>query len=870
MNIKTAICLPDLLRGTRAFPEGFFDLVREPILQGSGLNIGYPPEHKKSEGLLPGFQLEHFRRLALNDVNDPENSWVTSFFFLPEVATSYLKKFLPGDCFIFSFEMPPWLSNLCIDLNIPFIDFRPSPLRFSRDLYIALRTNDATIHQRISEYSPIAEELKLEASHLAASINMHQQRLNESNRYLFSLDNCIVFVGQAPYDASLINDQGKSLRCSDFSIQLRNLCANRKLIYKPHPFAPWFAEQECAMLTSITSQVIDICNQSAYQILSTEDDVQLVGISSGLLQEAQWFGKTSHTLYQPFVKLSHDGTTDLSNYVQIHFNKWMSPGFWHQILTPESPLPKLIELPNISHHFARHTLNQWWDYDKVISWERALPIEVFNRSGGNVLRKRIEELEIQTYGSTAKINTNIIINNNLLNVDFHDFFKEPKSVAIPTEMILGNRADIVVKYMYAARKINAISYVDINAAQELYKKHIIIRTGGKEPHDELRKSTIEDFLRLFNELIFSMINNGYLAGNEVPISLQNNLPIGGAHRIATSLALRKNFPVLYHDIPGYTWDINWFHESGFRQKEINLILRSIFHLKPKNFLISILWSPVESEWENIEADLALNMPIIYARIINFDRDSFNEMIFDIYSYENGLTHPENIQRKIELLKKYPSRVRVIFSESSNEVIHSNIKILKKEIREKYEKISPVKSFVTLHIGGSELETLHLLNIFANENTLLFLSKRKGINFKFLNLLNEFADALNQYDVLLSECCIVGGAVLNALGIREADDIDFTVIENLRFSKFDKGVTKFSSKVDLVSFNYPRTFSLNKPLTDDELISNPDFHFYIRGIRFAHPKIILERKQYQHRDKDLRDLKAIAKYLDTNNLSLPNE
>jgi hypothetical protein len=289
--------------------------------------------------------------------------------------------------------MPPWLSQACIKWNIPFIDIRPSPLRFGRDLYIALRTNDLAIHERISQYAILKEELKLEASHLAASINMHQQRLNESDWYKFSLDNSLVFVGQAPYDASLITEKGKSLRCSDFSEQIRLLASTRKVLHKPHPLAPWAADEERKALEEITGKTIETCHQNAYQILSCEDDVELVGISSGLLQEACWFRKSAHILFRPFVPLAKEGDFSGRDYQQIHFHRWLSPGFWHQTLTPENTPPRLAEVTPLAHHHARQTFDHWWDYLKVLTWEKSLPIESFERSGGIALRQRISALE---------------------------------------------------------------------------------------------------------------------------------------------------------------------------------------------------------------------------------------------------------------------------------------------------------------------------------------------------------------------------------------------------------------------------------------------------------------------------------------------
>jgi acetyltransferase-like isoleucine patch superfamily enzyme len=387
--------IPDLLRNTRAFTEGFFDLVREPILQGCGIQAGASPESRFAHGLKPGFSVEIFRELAGWDASDVETSWLRHYFALPTSACDYLLAHLPADTLILSFEMPPWLSDLLDRQQTPYLDIRVSPLRFGRDLYIALRTNQESLHQRLQAYVVSAEELRLEAAALAASVRMHQQRLEESGRYPLDLDNTLVYIGQAPYDASLLSDKhSTALRCTDFADQLRELAQGRRLLHKAHPFAADFAKEEQRALAGITGQTVGTCYQNAYQLLSCDHDVVLVGISSGMLQEASWFGKEAHTLFQPVVPVPLADTAPSSaDFQQVHFEEWLSPGFWHAVLTPEKPAPHLLKLPTVHHHHARQSLDQWWDYAKVMTWEKSLPIESFERSGGILLRQRIEALE---------------------------------------------------------------------------------------------------------------------------------------------------------------------------------------------------------------------------------------------------------------------------------------------------------------------------------------------------------------------------------------------------------------------------------------------------------------------------------------------
>lgn len=394
------ICLPDLLRGVRTFPDAFFDLVREPIWQGCGINIGHPPGGRKPHALMPGFDLAEFRTLAgmtvrmFVDAHERQLHWTACYHHLPDRAIEYLFAYIPAGRMVLSFEMPPWLTEACAERGVDFLDLRASPLRFGRDLYVALRSSHADIRRRIDDHAVMDEELRLEAAILGANVRLHKARLESERGFTFEdLDGCLLFAGQAPYDASLLASDGRSLRVGDFADRLRELSQGRRLLHKGHPFALDFAQEERALLHHITGQTPLPCQQNAYQILSSDENVTLVGISSGLLQEAAWFDKTAHLLHQPFVPLVGSDKADRQAYRQIHFQSLLAPNFWHQVLAPERPTPRLATLPELPHHHARQTIDQWWDYSKVMTWERTLPYETVMRGGGATLRQRIELME---------------------------------------------------------------------------------------------------------------------------------------------------------------------------------------------------------------------------------------------------------------------------------------------------------------------------------------------------------------------------------------------------------------------------------------------------------------------------------------------
>jgi hypothetical protein len=112
-----------------------------------------------------------------------------------------------------------------------------------------------------------------------------------------------------------------------------------------------------------------------------------------MLQEARFFDKVAHTLFKPFVPMANSGSPNLYEYQHIHWHTFLSPSFWHQLFTPETRKPRINILPKITPNHGRETLDLWWDFSKVLTWERSLPYESFQRSSGGLLKERIEILE---------------------------------------------------------------------------------------------------------------------------------------------------------------------------------------------------------------------------------------------------------------------------------------------------------------------------------------------------------------------------------------------------------------------------------------------------------------------------------------------
>lgn len=349
---KMHYLLTDAYRG-----NAFLNLVSEPFLQGTET---YLAAHA-------GSSIDHFPA---------------------DITTDEL---------LIGFNIPNATHHALNKSGIGYIEFRLSPLQFGRDLYFAYRTNSDAVDMILRHYLVSPESLKLEASQLVASIRAHRRKLEKLNTYFSDLEKTTVIIApDHQYPAHDI-DINVLPPLTAFAEQLQQIDTNRRILYKP-------ANDEdptamLAWLSALLKAPVKLCHQSSYQLLCFHDDIQLVGTSANILQEADWFSKDAVQLLPPLTPL--DSTLEKGNaFKQLPFHVILSPEFWSAI-AHHSPhaLPVQPMLPE--HLCAREIFDSWGDYEKVMTWCRTQPYLSFIRSGGGALGERVSALERKLHMDTA-------------------------------------------------------------------------------------------------------------------------------------------------------------------------------------------------------------------------------------------------------------------------------------------------------------------------------------------------------------------------------------------------------------------------------------------------------------------------------------
>jgi len=100
-----------------------------------------------------------------------------------------------------------------------------------------------------------------------------------------------------------------------------------------------------------------------------------------------------------------------------------------------------------------------------------------------------------------------------------------------------------------------------------------------------------------------------------------------------------------------------------------------------------------------------------------------------------------------------------------------------------------------------------------------------------------------------QCCVDNGAVLGAYAIREPGDWDFI--------QYKSAVKPKTNEVGGHNWFYNGRYT---NLTADDIIFNPRYHFYYKGLKFASLDLVKNIKGKKRVAKDIRDLDLIKKHL----------
>jgi hypothetical protein len=224
------------------------------------------------------------------------------------------------------------------------------------------------------------------------------------------------------------------------------------------------------------------------------------------------------------------------------------------------------------------------------------------------------------------------------------------------------------------------------------------------------------------------------------------------------------------------------------------------------------------------------------KLVSYTYDQANEWLGNFENQYSGAQYHAKNSMGINFL-----RIFVLRSNDFDKIL---------EIKEKIRAMFNLDKF-SVHINNNNKEALSLLQVYLNPNSIFFVN-----NFDFeLDLsdinkqIEKFIAIIENNGLNLENFCVVGSSPMTLFGLRKNNDIDFiTDLKNLNID-FGDNISNHSNELEYY------------PATPKDIIHNPKFHFYYRGVKFitlgALSKMKKKRSEYP---KDVDDVVLIKNYL----------
>jgi glycosyltransferase involved in cell wall biosynthesis len=404
------------------------------------------------------------------------------------------------------------------------------------------------------------------------------------------------------------------------------------------------------------------------------------------------------------------------------------------------------------------------------------------------------------------------------------------------DLMNSNRFDIAAKTFFAR-----IHLKDTKSRfhEELYLQHLKVWNNFHEVTPI--KEGANTFLSSFKSILDSIQSNGFREDiSKVPVI--NNSAINGAHRIGACIALNKNIktyvghPSEGQHICNYKYFKNKtnFVAEGLVDKYTDEMALEFCRNKSNLYTITLFPSHT-SPIANLISIIEQKYGIIYKKEIKLtERGKFN-YIHNLYYDEkwigNKLHNYPGIREKTNLCFTQGNEIVVLLIEENN---IKNLITLKEQLRD----LCKVSNH-SVHINDTQAETWRIATSVFNKNTIEFLNKRSlSPTVNFDNYLNTYINTIhNRPDK--EDFCIDSSAVLSAYGHRDCRDLDFLHLNNIHSIAYNIDCHNQESHHYLT----PK----------DEIIYNPDFHFYFHGIKFASLDVVKKMKENRDEEKDRKDV-----------------
>lgn len=409
----------------------------------------------------------------------------------------------------------------------------------------------------------------------------------------------------------------------------------------------------------------------------------------------------------------------------------------------------------------------------------------------------------------------------------------------PNELITHTRFDVIIKYMYAK---SVLKGYQTSFYKELYKAHLKCWNNFKE-YNNPDKNTFEKFNDIFIKLINDINNDGF-DPNISSIVLQNNkFLLNGSHRLAAALATQRD--IHYRDgLDGRDGQLdcgyNMFIDLQLDKHYMDLTAIEYAKLK-SNSLVVCLFPICNTEMEAVIRVISNYANIFYSKNIALSKQGAFNLMRELYLGEAWAGNWNNDY------DGYRAKANLCFS--NNDYNMTAVLIDIDDINKAVQLKSKIREIFNIgkhsvHINDTHEQTIRIAKTLFNDNSIHFLCNSNTVNYKnFKGLMNMYVNSINNTGRDVDDYCVTASSTLAAYGLREGADIDYLHIDE-----------PLPKQHNISSHNeYGVNLYENTATT---IISDPNLHFYHRGIKFTSLDQVKKLKQKRSEPKDALDIKLI--------------
>ncbi len=410
-------------------------------------------------------------------------------------------------------------------------------------------------------------------------------------------------------------------------------------------------------------------------------------------------------------------------------------------------------------------------------------------------------------------------------------------VVDPLELLTPDRFDLAIKFIYARHRELG---VESAWARELYHAHIKAFSGGTCREGDGSKVNIDDYFQAFDRLLDEVRDQGFDRERSLVPVARGNALIDGAHRATACLLHRRPVAVLAFDRTDDRFGFEYFRKQGLDEKHADAAALQYCRLRPDTFVVTVFPS-AEGREDEVRALLNHHGRLVYAKRVQLNRRGARNLICELYAGEPWLGDLRNgfagANGKMEPCFRKDGAVRVYILQAA---ALDQVRALKVAIRDLFGIGNH-----SVHINDTHAQTLQLAQLFLNANSIHFLNHAE------LKFFARFARHLERYRQWLATSgadaenfCIDGSSVMAAYGLRDAQDLDV----------LHCGPADFGPVMPEVNSHNPDAH--HHTTTRDDIIFNPDNHFYAFGLKFASLDVVRRLKAKRNEGKDRKDVALI--------------